>query len=698
MFRLGQLLGTAKRWMKADPSLSLEHQFFRTICVMASIVCWFVVIPINLFQNLSPWVDRGVFAFGLLSLLAGWWAAHGRYLEKTYTIALVVLLDLLWFPNAGTYGSIGLYYFPTALLVIVLYRGATRVVGLVLLVIDIMAMHIAEQFAPQWLCQFERPLDRVIDLTIGYAISLGTCALILWVVLSGLHKERVKVELNLRRIAEREAELRAMFDSSQDAICVACAERITTVNPAFVRLFRFENRAEPVGQLVTQFIAPENIEAFQDRARSSLCGQAANTECETTAVTRDGTQFPAEVYFSTYQTDTESYLAISVRDVTERRRLQNEQRQLDAQAQRNERMESLGALAGGVAHDMNNVLGAVMALASVHLQDCAPESTLHNDLETVVKACQRGATMVKGLLGFARENLPDRAELNLNAVVREAMTLLERTTLQRVRLNVDLDPGLMNVLGDAAALSHALMNLCVNALDAMPDGGTLAVRTRNQGGNGVVLEVVDTGCGMSREVLDKALDPFFTTKPQGKGTGLGLPIVFGAVKAHRGSMELTSEPGKGTTVRLVLPAQPSGETRVQADDRPAANLTARTLNVLLVDDDELVQHAIHRLLRLLGHTVTTASGGAAAVAVVVAGLRPDLVVLDMNMPELDGAATLPQLREIIPNVPVVLTTGRADQTALDVVANHPLVTMLPKPFDAGDLNQKVESLARRSGI
>jgi len=243
-----------------------------------------------------------------------------------------------------------------------------------------------------------------------------------------------------------------------------------------------------------------------------------------------------------------------LRDITERERLERERRQLEAQVLRQEKMESLGSLAGGVAHDMNNVLGAILAITTVHQLQAEEGSRLGRDLGTVVKACQRGGTLVKGLLSFAREELAEVRELSLNTVVLEEVALLERTTLQKVRLELDLAEDLLPVDGDPAALSHGLLNLCVNAVDAMPDGGTLTFRTRNEGGAEVLLEVRDTGSGMSREVLAKALDPFYTTKPRGKGTGLGLPIVYGTVKAHHGRMEIHSEPGRGTWIQIRLPA------------------------------------------------------------------------------------------------------------------------------------------------
>ena len=696
MQQLKQFIGACQRCVTTDSTLPLEQQFFHALCTLAGVVCLFVVIPINLFQNLSPWVNRSIFVFGSLSLVTACLAARGRYLQRFYACALIVALDLLWFPNAGTSGSVGLYFFPTVLLIVILFRGARRIVGLMLLIVNVIALHVAEQLWPRLLHPFDSPIDRLLDLTIGYAISLCVSALVLWIVVSGFVEERAKADANLRIIADREAELRAIFDSAQDAVGVALAGRLINVNAAFVALFDCKTLHEPMGQLLTNFIAPESLGRLADCADDG--GEPGNVACEMLALRRDGTHFPAEVYVSTYERDGEQHRVISVRDLTERKRMEEEREKLALQACRNERIESLGVLAGGVAHDMNNVLGAVMGLASAQLEQASAGTALESDLQTITRACQRGATMVKGLLGFARENLPVQTEVDLNSIVRETVTLLERTTLQRVRLQVDLDAELLHIQGDAAALAHALMNLCVNAVDAMQNGGTLSLRTRNRDGQWVVLEVADTGCGMPKDVLDKALDPFYTTKPVGQGTGLGLPIVFGTTKAHGGKLELHSEPGQGTQVLLWLPAQKSTQSESRVAVGAPTCPTARPLNVLLVDDDELVQHAVHRILRVLGHTVTTASGGAAAVAVVAAGLRPDLVVLDMNMPDLDGAATLQRLREIIPNVPVVLATGRADQQATNVVTSHSLVTMLPKPFNVGELRQKVESLARKGGL
>jgi signal transduction histidine kinase len=382
--------------------------------------------------------------------------------------------------------------------------------------------------------------------------------------------------------------------------------------------------------------------------------------------------------------------AVLVTDVTEEKRTEAERHLLEQQLARTQKMESLGSLAGGVAHDMNNVLGAIMGLASIHQEQEPEGSRLRKSMDTILKACTRGRTLVKGLLGFARQGLEEVRVLDLNEVVREELALLERTIPASVRIHLDLAPGLRPIHGDPASLSHVLMNLCVNAVDAMPQGGVLSLRSRNVASETVTLEVADTGCGMAPAVMEKALDPFFTTKGQGKGTGLGLAIVYGTVKAHHGQLELSSTPGVGTRVTMHFPATAAVvEPHPLSPDHCPAD---RSLNVLVIDDDELIQDSLAELLRSLGHVPTVAGSGEEALQLLQRGLGVEAVVLDLNMPGLGGAGTLPLLRAAHPELPVLLATGRADQSAMDLVARTSRTILLPKPFSGVEITSHFRQL------
>ncbi len=383
-----------------------------------------------------------------------------------------------------------------------------------------------------------------------------------------------------------------------------------------------------------------------------------------------------------------------ISDITERTLAEEERARLQNQLQQSQKMESLGSLAGGVAHDMNNVLGAILGMASANMEAQPKGSPAYRAFDTITQAATRGGKMVRSLLSFARQSPVEEHLLDMNAVLLDEVAMLERTALGKVRLELDLADNLRLVRGDAAALTHAFMNLCVNAVDAMPEGGTLTLRTGNAERGWIEVEVADTGVGMSREVLDKAMDPFFTTKGVGKGTGLGLSMVYKTVQSHHGQMELDSELGRGTSVRLRFPASEAPTQEAACEAAALTGPAQRALEVLVVDDDVLIQSALLTMLEVLGHRAVGTSNGEEALARLEGGHQPDLVILDMNMPGLGGAGTLPKLRALRPTTPVLLATGRVDQSATDLARTHPFVTLLSKPYGLEELRQRLEGLQR----
>ena len=382
---------------------------------------------------------------------------------------------------------------------------------------------------------------------------------------------------------------------------------------------------------------------------------------------------------------------ITLVDVTPQKQAEKEKAELERQLQKTHRIESLGTLAGGIAHEMNNVLGAILGLADTNLASHPEGSRTHRAFETIVKAASRGGQVVRKMLDISRQSPAELRELDINALVLEVEQLLERTTFASIQLSLDLAEALPHIQGDPSAITHAFMNLCLNAIDAMGGKGTLAIRTHLGLGGSIELDVEDSGCGMTQEVLDKAFDPFFTTKPEGKGTGLGLTLVQATVKSHGGTVRIKSEVGRGTTVTLAFPAQilHSAGPAVSGGD---GTFEQAGLQILLVDDDVLIRSMMADLVTDLGHSVRLAASGEAALAELEAGYHPDLVLLDLNMPGLGGPKTLPLLRALRPAVPILVATGRVDQSALDLVASQPHVRLLPKPFKREDLQNQIRAL------
>jgi len=332
------------------------------------------------------------------------------------------------------------------------------------------------------------------------------------------------------------------------------------------------------------------------------------------------------------------YGILTFRDIAEQNRLEADRRELERQFQRTQKLESLGGLAGGVAHELNNVLGAIMAMASSQEEGADSGTPLRRDMESILKACLRGRALVQGLLGFARQDFTQQRVLDLNALVRDQLELLAGIALDRVVVNTELEAHLSPVQGDPATLGQAILNLCLNAVEAMPTGGFMSLRTRNEGSQEVLLEIKDTGTGMSLEVLARSLDPFFTTKLQGKSTGLGLPMAYGAIRVHQGSLDIQSLPGQGTTVTIRLPASLPGGVTQPPRESPAksAKTSLFCLDILVVADEDYVRVSLTKLVEALGHRPIPASSGEVALRILMEGTRVDLVVLDLKMPGLGG--------------------------------------------------------------
>ena len=454
-------------------------------------------------------------------------------------------------------------------------------------------------------------------------------------------------------------------------------------------------------------------EAHTGLSRSQCIGKLASAVYGTSAppfleefcsVAEDGQPRTFELYFtplgkifriSVFSPNQGSFATV-FEDITERKRGEEERRRLEAEIQHVQQLESLGSLAGGVAHDMNNVLQAIQGMASVLKVKVAKDPTMVAGLDIILNASKRGGDLVKNLTDFARKGLKEPSLLDLNQIVQKEVELLQHTTLQRIELQMDLGEPLSQILGDASSISNALMNLCVNAIDAMPKKGVLRFRTRSLDNGFVELMVEDTGHGMPSGVVARATEPFFTTKPVGKGTGLGLSSVYGTMKAHGGSMEIQSAEGKGTRVLLRFQAVESPSTpSVSATESPVKQGAERPLKILLVDDDELIRETFPELMEILGHkVVSSACNGSEGIRLVEEGLEVDVVVLDQNMPGLSGIETLACLQALRPGLPIVFCTGHLDDAVRGKLKGSARVWILMKPDSINDIRPILSDVAQ----
>jgi CheY-like chemotaxis protein len=359
-------------------------------------------------------------------------------------------------------------------------------------------------------------------------------------------------------------------------------------------------------------------------------------------------------------------------------------------------MQALGQLTGGIAHDFNNLLTVIQGSADMLRRAELPDTKRVRFAEAIVQASSRAAALTGQLLAFARRQ-PLRPEIiEVNALIREMTDLLDRTIGERIAVETNLSADTCNVEADRAQLESALLNIAVNARDAMPEGGLLTIRTAmfDEAGSRrmIAVSVSDSGTGMDADTLDRAFEPFFTTKPTGKGTGLGLSQVYGFASQSGGDVRIDSAPGAGTTVTLLLPCSGGAGARREAES--FAGIEARrTGRILLVEDNEEVGEFAESLLGELGHKVVRVRSGEAAREAALDN-DYDAVSTDVVMPGMSGLELADQLAGLRPNLPVILTTGYSDEIARSGAGGRPMIL---KPYRLETLAAAIDAVLRGDG-
>jgi two-component system cell cycle sensor histidine kinase/response regulator CckA len=380
-------------------------------------------------------------------------------------------------------------------------------------------------------------------------------------------------------------------------------------------------------------------------------------------------------------------------------------RQLEEQLLQAQKMEAVGRLAGGVAHDFNNMLTAIMSYSELLLADMPAESPQRADMMEIVKAAEKATGLTRKLLAFSRQQVLRPSTVDLNATVEGLRKMINRLVSKNVTVSCQLAPNLWTVTADATEIERVIMNLVLNSRDAMPEGGKLIVETSNveiddqyasthadtRPGKYVMIAVTDTGAGMTREVKDKLFEPFFTTKEKGKGTGLGLPSVYGIVKQSGGFVWVYSELGRGTTIKVYLPRAedaPASSTRTPRHDRRVGEEM-----ILLVEDDEEVRQVAARILRSSGYRVLEAANGADALRLCESEEgQVDLIVTDIVMPEMGGSELAERVRKTQPDVRILFTSGYTEDAAVRQSFLDPGEAFLEKPFTPAVLTRKTREL------
>jgi len=500
-----------------------------------------------------------------------------------------------------------------------------------------------------------------------------------------------------------EEKYRTALEANPDPVVVYDIEgKVVYFNPAFTRIFGW-SLGERLGKKMDSFVPEENWPETKMMINRVLAGESFSG-IESRRYNKEGKIIPVSISGAVLRDMDGNPVGsvINLRDISE-------QKNLESQLQHAQKMEAVGTLAGGIAHDFNNLLQAIQGYTELLLMRKKEGEAGFRELREVIRASKRGAELTQQLLTFSRKVESKRKPLDLNQEVGELRQLLERTLPKMIEVEFNLDPDLRMINADSAQLKQVLVNLAVNAKDAMPEGGKLVIDTQNisldqefckryaevKPGDYVVLSMADTGHGMEKETLEHIFDPFYTTKEVGKGTGLGLAIVYGIVKNHEGYVMCYSRPGSGTSFRIYLPSLEAATEHEELMESQESKSPAMggDETILLVDDEEFIRELGVDVLGQAGYTVLTASNGEQALEVYKRErAQIDLIILDLIMPGMGGSKCLEELLKIGSQTRVLIASGYSPDASTKGALETGAAGFINKPYDTKQLLELVRKI------
>ena len=514
---------------------------------------------------------------------------------------------------------------------------------------------------------------------------------------------RKRAEESARNTEER---LATILEGSRDAILIEDDGMIVYVNQSSLQLLGYDQSEDLVGKHASVTLPPDEAERLAESGHRRRRDEMVPSIYQFKVKRKDGMLVEVEGAVSISIVSGKKYITTTMRDITERKRAEKALRESEEQLRQSQKLESVGQLAGGIAHDFNNLLVVINGYSDLMLRGVDQNHPLRSKIEAIKQAGGRAANLTRQLLAFSRKQILQPVVLDLNIVVTNIGKMLQRFIGEDIELSHSLKPALGRITADPGQLEQVIINLAVNARDAMPQGGRLSIETANielskeyachqvviPPGRYVRLTVSDTGVGMDKQTQEKIFEPFFTTKEVGRGTGLGLSTVYGIVKQSGGFICVHSEQGKGTTFNIYLPR--TGEEAGVFEAKPTeAELTRGTETVLLVEDEAAVRLMTKEILEMAGYTVLDTANGSEALALCEQHEEHiSLLLTDVVMPVMDGRELAERLNRLRPKMKVLYMSGYTD----DAIVRHGVlnkgVAFLEKPFMPDTLARKVREV------
>ena len=501
--------------------------------------------------------------------------------------------------------------------------------------------------------------------------------------------ERKKAEIELKESEER---YRRLVEFSPDAIAVHSEGKIVYVNPAAITLLGANSASELVGKPFLDIIHPDYRDSIHQQIIAVVKEEYALPLTEQKFMRVDGSVIEVEVAALPIIYKEKRAMQIVVRDISEQKKLQS-------QLLQTQKIQSIGTLAGGIAHDFNNILGIILAYSSLLNKSQLSPDKFATSITAINQAVQRGAALVRQILTFARKTDIVFEPTNISELIHELLSMLDQTFPKTIIFSENIADSLPLIFADRTQIHQALLNLCVNARDAMPDGGSISIaagkHTREQitqqfpSANEeayVCLTVTDTGKGMDKATCARVFDPFFTTKEKGKGTGLGLSVVYGVIQAHHGFIDLKSEPGRGTTFQVFFPVIASNRQAIDSQHSIESFEVGGTETILFVEDEEMLIQMVNFLLESKGYNVLCARDGLEAVNIYQSHKQEiALVITDLGLPVLTGSDEFKKLKEINPSVKVIFASGYFEPDIKSELLKDGAKGFIQKPYEPNDV-------------
>jgi len=683
---LKNILGSPERF-------SISNRVFLGVVLTTSILCLCTTV-INALTSLPEDI---VIASGLSAafFVLVYYLAYSLGIFRPFvwlsSVWLIIFVAYTWIRNGGSTGATHCFLIILPLFYLPFASHVQRIVLTILYCMTSAGLLTFEYLRPDIIYHYTGTAERYFDMMFAtLATQMGTTFAISFLI-------REFYQLASRLDLLREKSERRFGDIADTIPAIICELNpdlsIEYMNKAGLELTGYGDEELRRKDALKQLIHPEDWPAVKQNADVTFSGKTVPAgECR--LVLKNGTIKSVLVRAAARTRDnTISGIRLYMVDITEKK-------QIELQYLKAQKMESVGMLAGGIAHDFNNLLTGIMGYAQLIKMSNAKRpageaaSELDDFIEPIINASTRAAELIRRLLIFTRQQPLQKTDFDIREVLTEIEKLLSRTIDKKICIRMEIASNPLLLHGDRTLLQSAIMNLCVNARDAMPAGGTLTLACSRAvslhsgawappaGQTGyMAIRIADTGVGMTDEVKHHLFEPFFTTKSVGKGTGLGLASVYGTIKDHNGHIEVDSEPGRGTAFTLYLPIA-AAELSVQHADELPAHQTSERLKILVVDDEEMIGSLVKGILITEGHTVTVFSNPKEALASVSGRIMPyTLAIVDMIMPGMNGLELITALRRINPRLPAILMSGYVSPEDTHSFPRDFTIITLTKPFD-----------------